>query len=580
MASKELSILVTARNLASRALGQVKGDINSLESTAKRASSNLGRNLAIGTAAVGGAIAVNVKSGVDSLVELERVNNLTNAVLESTGSIAGVTADKVRDLAEEYETLTGVDDKVIQNAENLLLTFTNVRDDAFEPTLEAALNLNAALGGGDEGLEGVLMQVAKAMNDPARGLTALRRSGVSFTDAQVKQIKALQESGDLMGAQAIILGELETQFGGAAEAANQGVGGAQKRFADAIEDMQMALATGFLPLIERVSEKMGELVSDESFMQGVEDFGAALASGFEEAIDFAESVDWKAVGNAFTTAGSGARAVMDAFLSAPTWLQTAILTGWGLNKLTGGVVGSLVGELGKGLIKGVLGMNAGVVNINAATVNGGGGGIPGAAGKAGGGLMGGLKTGVALASPLLVGAAAVEVVNFENMRTEQRAGLQGILDEMPRTPEKVQESIDRIQAQIDMERPFLEGLLFNTNIRPQLEAEIAELQMLRAEQAASSASASSTTAAWNSEQRTAYANLYGSGQRQEGKLDSTIGKLANIESIEAGNAGKLQGILNKPTTLSVSINNSVSVTAAQAVEQFTRYNQTLGHGVI
>jgi hypothetical protein len=75
-------------------------------------------------------------------------------------------------------------------------------------------------------------------------------------------------------------------------------------------------------------------------------------------------------------AGKGAKAAFDLFTGLPPWVQTAVITGWGLNKLTGGALGSIIGQLGSGLIKGVLGMNAGVVNINAAVVNGGGG-LPG-----------------------------------------------------------------------------------------------------------------------------------------------------------------------------------------------------------
>ena len=70
----------------------------------------------------------------------------------------------------------------------------------------------------------------------------------------------------------------------------------------------------------------------------------------------------------------------------PPWVQTAVLTGWGLNKLTGGALGSIFGTLASGIIRGVLNMNAGVVNINAGTVTGGGGGVAG--GGRGGGIGG------------------------------------------------------------------------------------------------------------------------------------------------------------------------------------------------
>ncbi|MBA2706615.1 MAG: hypothetical protein H0U59_02275, partial [Gemmatimonadaceae bacterium] len=112
MASRELSILISAKNLASRALGQVKGDVNSLEGAAKRASSNMGRNIGIGVAAVGAGIAVQVRAGVDSLVELERVSNLTEAALKSTGNAANQSVAGIRARSEAMETMSGVDDKV------------------------------------------------------------------------------------------------------------------------------------------------------------------------------------------------------------------------------------------------------------------------------------------------------------------------------------------------------------------------------------------------------------------------------------------------------------------------------------
>src|SRR5688572_25420183 len=112
MASRELSILITAKNMASRVLGSVKGDINGLNGAASRASSNIGRNLALAGTAVAAGIAVQVRAGVDSLVELERVENLTAAALESTGNLAKQSADGIRARSEAMEGLTGVDDKI------------------------------------------------------------------------------------------------------------------------------------------------------------------------------------------------------------------------------------------------------------------------------------------------------------------------------------------------------------------------------------------------------------------------------------------------------------------------------------
>jgi hypothetical protein len=97
-----------------------------------------------------------------------------------------------------------------------LLTFTKVTGTQFDKAQVAILNLSTRLG---TDLTSASVQVGKALNDPIKGVTALGRAGVQFTAQQKEQIAALVESGDVAGAQTIILQELETQFGGAAEAA-------------------------------------------------------------------------------------------------------------------------------------------------------------------------------------------------------------------------------------------------------------------------------------------------------------------------------------------------------------------------
>lgn len=350
-----------------------------------------------------------IVGGVESLNELESVTTASNTVIASTKGVAGQTAQGIRALAEEYENLNAtIDDKVIQSGANMLLTFTNIREDAFEPALEAALNMNEAMGGGPDGLQTAIIQVGKALNDPIQGVGALRRVGVQLNDQQEDQIKLLVEQNDLYGAQRIILDELTTQFGGRFAAAGDTAVGRAAALTDRIEDLQKALAGPILPVIDRVREKLitlfespaaiaastkiGEtiagLFTDQNLERGVGllergltglahfDF-TQIGEGIGEAVGFFKGLPWDAIGAAFQLMGSGSKAALDVFMQAPAWLQTAVLTGWGLNQLTGGALGSIVGALGSGLIKGILGLNAGVVNINAAVVNGPGGGVPG-----------------------------------------------------------------------------------------------------------------------------------------------------------------------------------------------------------
>jgi hypothetical protein len=339
------------------------------------AATNLTRLGVIGI----GFLGANVAAGIQSLQRLEEVTTATNAVIASTGGVAGVTAKQVRDLAEEYENLNAtMDDKVIQSGENLLLTFTSINKDAFQPALEAALNLNQAMGGGEEGLQGTIIQVGKALQDPVRGLTALRRVGVNFTKAQEDQIKALVEANDLYGAQKIVLAELSREFGGQFAAAGQTATAKFAKFKDTIEDSQMALATAFLPALVRVSDKLNTLLADPATQAAISNIGQELADAFDSLVALVGNLPWTSIGDAFRLMGTGSKALLDAFVGLPPWVQTAVLTGWGLNKLTGGALGSIVSTLATGLIKGILGITAGVVNINAGIVNGPG--LPGGKG--------------------------------------------------------------------------------------------------------------------------------------------------------------------------------------------------------
>jgi len=255
--------------------------------------------------AAAGAVAFGASS-VKAFIDAQKVMAQTEAVLKSTGGAAHVTADDVVVLAETLRDLSGVDDEVIQASENLLLTFRDIRNEAgagndiFSQTEKAILDMATAMNEGAvpsmEDLHSTTIQVGKALNNPIQGMTALRRVGVSFTEAQVAVITRLQESGDLMGAQKIILEELSAEFGGAAEAAGDTFAGQMAKLSSRIGDVQEDLGEalmpaieglvgaleGLLPLLERVAQamqflplvQMGE--DFDSNASGIVKFGDAL----------------------------------------------------------------------------------------------------------------------------------------------------------------------------------------------------------------------------------------------------------------------------------------------------------------
>lgn len=239
-----------------------------------------------------------VTDAFHALAEVDKIAGQTAAVIKSTGGAAGVTADQVATLADQMERKTGIEAESIQRGQNLLLTFTNIKDaagannDIFTQATRIMADLGTAMG---TDASGAAIQLGKALNDPTAGITALTRVGVTFTDTQKEQIKALQESGNMMGAQKIILAELNKEFGGSAAAAGQTFAGALNRVANGLGSITEAMMTPAVPAFTAALGKLADAsyaVSDAitrgNFIQLINDaFGPgpkALVLGLATAI--------------------------------------------------------------------------------------------------------------------------------------------------------------------------------------------------------------------------------------------------------------------------------------------------------
>jgi len=195
--------------------------------------------------------------------ESEKVSRLTAAAIKSTGGAANVTEGQVSRLATRISNLTAADDELVQTGSNLLLTFTNVRNEAgkgndiFNQATASAVDMAAGLNNGvvtQENLKGTSIQLGKALNNPIAGITALTKAGVTFTDQQKKQIRTLVEQGDVLGAQKIILKEVGTEFGGAAAAAADPM----DRLKVVVSNLGEEIGARLLPFIETAATWLGD----------------------------------------------------------------------------------------------------------------------------------------------------------------------------------------------------------------------------------------------------------------------------------------------------------------------------------
>jgi hypothetical protein len=190
--------------------------------------------------------------------ESQKVNAQTAAVIKSTGGAAHVTSGQIGDLAGSISKKVGIDDEAIQSGENMLLTFTNIRNevgkgnDIFNQATKTLTDMSVATG---QSMTGASVMLGKALNDPIAGITKLTKIGVTFTQQQKDQIAAMVQAGDTAGAQKVILGELNREFGGSAAAQAT----AADKMKVAFGNVEEQVGTALIPVLDSLE---GVLTND------------------------------------------------------------------------------------------------------------------------------------------------------------------------------------------------------------------------------------------------------------------------------------------------------------------------------
>lgn len=210
-----------AAKLADRRAKEIEKSFQSMGSKISRALGGLG--LGVSFAAI-----------VQATAEAEKSLAALDIAVRNNAGAAGVTTKELSDLSSELQKVTTYGDETIQGMQALLLTFRQIGGQEFKRAQVAALDLATALG---KDLNSAAMLVGRALADPEKGMKQLARSGIVLGEEQKKLVKRLAETGQMSKAQGILLQELESRFGGAAEAARNTFGGALEGVKNAAGDL-------------------------------------------------------------------------------------------------------------------------------------------------------------------------------------------------------------------------------------------------------------------------------------------------------------------------------------------------------
>lgn len=260
--------------------------------TFDKAATNGLKNIAKygGIAAAGlGAVALNFVKGAEFAKQADDRLAAVNKTMGLFGSQTDAVTKRLIEIGDKGEYKFGILAESIKDVQSKLLTFKEIAQEAnvtgglFDRSTQAALDLQAA-GFGEATQNAV--QLGKALNDPVKGITALARSGVTFTEQEKAKIKTLVESGKMYEAQELLLKAIETQVGGTAEATTT----ATFKISSAFGHVRDELGTLLLPLFEKFADfmvnkvvpyatKFGETVGEKGVGAGMK----MLAGTFTDA---------------------------------------------------------------------------------------------------------------------------------------------------------------------------------------------------------------------------------------------------------------------------------------------------------
>lgn len=207
---EELRVLVTAE------VDKAIKEMSRMDKQTKASSNEfkqLGKAIAAGFSAK--AIIDFTRQSVAAYQQDKQALDILRSTITATGAAAWTSVNDLDAMAQSLQDVTNYSAGTIESMQAVLLGFKNIKGDTFTQATKAILDMATVM---KTDLSSAAQSVGKALDDPINGIDSLRKQGFNFSAAQKKLMQDMIDTGDIAGAQKIILDELATTFGGAAEA--------------------------------------------------------------------------------------------------------------------------------------------------------------------------------------------------------------------------------------------------------------------------------------------------------------------------------------------------------------------------
>lgn len=269
--TEELRVLVTAE------VDKAIKNLNQLDRKTEKTSSDFEKlGKAIGSALLVKAAVDFGKASVRAAEDAKQKFSLLKTTIDTTGASAWTSIDAMSQMSKKLSDSTNYSVSEIQSMQTVLLGFKNITDDTFREASGAIMDMATVMG---MDLKSAVQTVGKALDDPINGIDSLKRQGFAFTDSQKSMLKTMVKTGDQAGAQKIILEELATTYGGAAQAAQTSFA----KLEHSMDDLKETVGNILTPMLADIAEKAVNLLEkfnslDDGTQQMIVTAGALVAA--------------------------------------------------------------------------------------------------------------------------------------------------------------------------------------------------------------------------------------------------------------------------------------------------------------
>jgi hypothetical protein len=198
-------------------------------------------------------------------------------LIHAQGEAAGWSAAQLDVMARSMADLGTNSLGQIREAQLTLARFGNVRGLQFAGALEGARQLSAQLG---TELPAAALMLGRALEMPGQSLRGLQQAGIVFSANERHMIQWAMKSGDVAGAQDMILSKI-AQMGNIAGAVSETTAGHVNRLRITWESVGVAIGKAVLPFATIVVDFLQPIISGfaetmKAFFGGVADSGQGL----------------------------------------------------------------------------------------------------------------------------------------------------------------------------------------------------------------------------------------------------------------------------------------------------------------